>query len=636
MPSSSFSASASISEGGDPSSARSLIRCLRSKASFLPLRSPRRGAVAGFHIELNDPHRVYSPTDGVTGYVCVTVERALAVTHLTASLVGSVNVCTSTREAGSRKHGNGDWESTGLDGRRTGNYAVGYGNFNICWDEMVLCGEGRLEPGVYKFGFELEFCKLPGIAGLPTSLDFEKGSISYTIIGTLTRPTAKRTTSSCSTKISLIDTIDIARYPAPKPRVIKLEPVSRHPHRSKKVQSPRSVSPSTVGSTPNSSVGNLRDTLPEKSPTKPPIIATVELASAGVLRGELINVKITIQHTKRIKSLHGIILTLMRQTRFDPTGGVDDDISFEKLKVSGIGALPTAHTFRKDLSQAICPIIINPVTLHTVVRANLRVPEDVFPTITNVPGGAVEFRYFVEVMMDLGGKLNPDDLFSATVPGIPRPAGGVEADFSKAGGGLNSGGGNALQVDEGVMIETDRIRREKSIVACRFEVVVGTVDSVGKKGRIQRNKDPAPVITAPSSPIPPPHPPISQPQQPLPPPPQPPCPQEAPEYNPAWQHPRHPPPLDDKSHLLPSSPRTSAGPSSSAPPSAPPIEALRHHPNEDPATADEDDKAELERQRLLAEESLPEEPSSSSSSSRTVVPSAPALELDALPPEYRR
>ncbi|KAF8538478.1 hypothetical protein BDD12DRAFT_917680 [Trichophaea hybrida] len=625
-----------MSEGGDPSSTCSLIRSLRSKASFLPLRPSRRRAVTDFSIELDDPHRVYSPTDIITGYVCVTVERALAVTHLTASLVGSVNVCTSTREAGSRKHGNGNW-SIGLDGRRTGNCAAGYGNFNICWDEMVLCGEGRLEPGVYKFGFELVFCKLPGIAGLPTSLDFEKGSISYTIIGTLTRPTAKQTTSSCSTKISLIDTIDIARYPVPKPRVIKLEPISRHPHRSKKAQSPRSVSPSTVGSTPNSSVGNLRDTLFENSPTKLPIIATVELASTGVLRGELIHIKITIQHTKRIKSLHGIILTLMRQTRFDPMGGVDDDISFENLKVSGIRALPTAHTFRKDLSQKICPIIIDPVSLRTVVRAYLRVPEDVFPTITNVPGGAVEFRYYVEVMMDLGGKLTTDDLLSATVPGNPRPAGGVEADFSKAGGGLNSGGGNALHVDEGVMIETDRIRRrEKSIVACRFEVVVGTVDSVGKKGRMQRNKDPTPTTTAPSSPIPPPQPPISQPQQSLPPPPQPPCPQEAPEYNPTWQRPRHPPPLDDKSHLLPSSPRVSVGPSSSALPSAPPIEALRHHPTEDPAAADKDDKAERERQRLLAEESLPEDPSSSSSSSRTMVPSAPALELDALLPEYRR
>jgi hypothetical protein len=41
---------------------------------------------------------------------------------------------------------------------------------------------------------------------------------------------------------------------------------------------------------------------------------------------------------------------------------------------------------------------------------------------------------------------------------------------------------------------------------------------------------------------------------------------------------------------------------------------------------------------LLTEESLPPGigGSSSSSNSRNIVPSAPALELDALPPEYRR
>lgn len=165
--------STSVAEGGgSPSAARSLIRRLRSKASLLPLRASRR-ALTDFHIQLNDPHRVYSPTDVVKGFVCITAERALAITHLTACLVGCVNVCTSTREAGNWKHGMADWGSTGLDGLRTGNCGTGfgYGNFNICWDEIVLCGQGRLEPGVYKFGFELEFCKLPGIAGLPTSLD---------------------------------------------------------------------------------------------------------------------------------------------------------------------------------------------------------------------------------------------------------------------------------------------------------------------------------------------------------------------------------------------------------------------------------------------------------------------------------
>jgi hypothetical protein len=150
-----------------PPSSLSLLRRLRSKTSALSLRTPRR-QMADFHIELQDPHRVYSLKDVVSGSVCITVERPLAVTHLTASLVGSVDVdvyASSTRDPGaaSRKKRRKleDWGSYGAD----------CDAFNFCRDELVLCGEGRLEPGVYKFGFELWFCKLPGVKGLPTSLD---------------------------------------------------------------------------------------------------------------------------------------------------------------------------------------------------------------------------------------------------------------------------------------------------------------------------------------------------------------------------------------------------------------------------------------------------------------------------------
>jgi hypothetical protein len=157
-----------------PPSSLSLLRRLRSKTSALSLRTPRR-QVTDFHIELQDPHRVYSNRDLVPGSVCITVERPLAITHLTVSLVGRVDVdvyASSTREPGavSRKKRRKveDWGSYGGDSSA----------FNICRDELVLCGEGRLEPGVYKFGFELEFCKLPGVEGLPTSLDVRTAVIS--------------------------------------------------------------------------------------------------------------------------------------------------------------------------------------------------------------------------------------------------------------------------------------------------------------------------------------------------------------------------------------------------------------------------------------------------------------------------
>jgi hypothetical protein len=433
-------------------------------------------------------------------------------------------------------------------------------------------------------------------------LQFEKGSISYEISATLTRPHSSTPTTTCSAKISMMDEIDVSHYPRPKPRIIRLDPVSRSHRSSKKKEKeyPRSISPATTNtsSTPSSSLGNLHETLDSK-PARDMITASVELLHGGALRGETIGVKISIQHYKRVKSLNGIILTLMRQTRFDTDDNGSDDISLDKLK-SGIGV--PSSTFRKDLAQTICPLIIDPETLTAVVRANLRVPEDVFPTITNVPGGAVEFRYWVEVLMDLGGKLNGRE-----VQFQDREA----ADGSSGGSG-SGGGAGVRAVEGGVMIETEHLRRrEKSVVCCKFEVIVGSVDSVGRKGR-----------------MPPPPPPQPQPQ------PQPQQPQQlAPVYQPAWHRPpHHPQSLENEKarirmaeeQLLPSAPMLGEpGPSSQ--PSAPVLDQELEEEEEE-QEEEEVDKAERERLRLLQRESLP--PGMEDAGEGSSRPSAPNLELE--------
>lgn len=43
----------------------------------------------------------------------------------------------------------------------------GNGHASLFQDEITLCGEGRLEAGIYEFNFELEFPR----KGLPTSID---------------------------------------------------------------------------------------------------------------------------------------------------------------------------------------------------------------------------------------------------------------------------------------------------------------------------------------------------------------------------------------------------------------------------------------------------------------------------------
>jgi hypothetical protein len=239
------------------------------------------------------------------------------------------------------------------------------------------------------------------------------------------------------------------------------------------------------------------------SGTSGTITATIELLKAGCLPGDSIPLKISIQHTKRIKSMHGIIITLYRQGRIDsaPPLSMFTDIkgkAAEKLKheeyypksKTGLGGLSlssagSSSVFRKDLSQTFAPIIIDPTTLSTVVNSSIRVPEDVFPTIVGVPGQMISFRYHIEVVVDLGGKL------AGTSRHLPKLGMmNVQSNFADTNNqllGRENGSASMLAAWGGSIVDTDHIRREKSVVACLFEIIVGTTDSV--RVRRRRNTD---------------------------------------------------------------------------------------------------------------------------------------------------
>lgn len=55
----------------------------------------------------------------------------------------------------------------GLSGNSRKTQYFGNGHASLFQDEQTLCGEGRLDPGVYEFGFDLEFPR----KGLPSSID---------------------------------------------------------------------------------------------------------------------------------------------------------------------------------------------------------------------------------------------------------------------------------------------------------------------------------------------------------------------------------------------------------------------------------------------------------------------------------
>ncbi|KAI0008871.1 hypothetical protein F4779DRAFT_412224 [Xylariaceae sp. FL0662B] len=539
------------------------------KASFFsrlasPLRSRTRN-LADFHIKLQEPHRQYSAGDHVNGKVVLSVVKPFRITHLTVALHGYVRVY---KHAGAAAQlGPVNPAVISHEGSKNFRYH-GNGHASLFQDEQVLCGEGRLKPGRFEFEFELIFPP----KGLPSSIDFERGTISYMVTATLTRPTSISPTSSCETKVALVEKVDIGLLVPPRERKVCMQTLRKRPRRRKTAasaatptakrgsvttdtQEPASDLDSTrANENSNESSVSLGEgtvtgqgggSLP-RNPLRTDLVssdlqseisgesaisnnsgsnsgrgadvsgdsvagsrasgnddreitATVELLKGGCLPGDLLPVKIKVEHNRRMKSMHGIIVTLYRQGRVDysPPVSLFTDLSKDDAKRlerddyyprsrTGLGGLSlssagSCSVFRKDLSQAVAPLIIDPSTLAANITTSIRVPEDAFPSIKSVPGGLISFKYHVEVVVDLGGKL-------------AGPTGGSSQQGNRMGSVSVPGGSPASVVGaygdlkrlanwNGTIVETDHLRREKGVISVSFEVVVGTMDSNRSRSR---------------------------------------------------------------------------------------------------------------------------------------------------------
>ena len=294
---------------------------------------------------------------------------------------------------------------------------------------------------------------------------------------------------------------------------LEAEPAGNNPRgRSSDVRSLSSES-AVSGSTGRSKGGDAHHALTatttpggKKVPTlrERTITATVELLKGGCLRGDVVPIKISVQHIRRIKSMHGVIVTFYRLGRIDSSpSSLSKELpeaearrlekeDFYPRSKTGLGGLSlssagSCSVFRKDLSQAFAPLLINPDTLTANLTASVRVPEDVFPTIKDVPHEMISFKYHVEVIVDLGGKL------ANQIQGI-KPS---STRMNPTGGPLGvtgspfDGGASSLANWGTSIIDTDRLRRQKGVICVVFEVVVGTTDSSRLRGKAPMKPEPA-------------------------------------------------------------------------------------------------------------------------------------------------
>ena len=241
------------------------------------------------------------------------------------------------------------------------------------------------------------------------------------------------------------------------------------------------------------SSSNYEDALNAKGLKKgKTITARVELLRGGYLAGDPIPIRIMVQHTKFVKSIPGVIVTLFRIGRIDrhpllPIGtplsvrasekGLDN---LTQVGISGLSlsAADKSHSFRMELGQSMAPMIVNPNTLQAEIRTAVRVPEGIFPTIVGVPGRLISFTYHVEVIMDVHGKLFATE---GIIPRMnmtnPESAFTLEANLGNSGYGA-TGSTQAF-------LNTAQLRRDKSIVHSTFDIVIGTKDSLRKTAKKQ-------------------------------------------------------------------------------------------------------------------------------------------------------
>ena len=230
------------------------------------------------------------------------------------------------------------------------------------------------------------------------------------------------------------------------------------------------------------------------------ISAKIEILRGGCLAGDSFPVKVSIKHNTAVKSMQGVIITLYRQGRIDalPAIPLGPQRQGEKPKYedyypksyTGLGGLSltsagSSRSFRQDLNQTFAPVIVDPQSLTAVINTSIQAPVHLFPTINCVPGEMVSFRYFVEVVVDLRAKIGSQDRIRPHVSmtsGIQHGYGDAKMTRIEGSDGVNYAATPGFNY-----LVTDQLRRTKGVVFTRTEIVIGTNDS--SRARQKRRED---------------------------------------------------------------------------------------------------------------------------------------------------
>lgn len=226
--------------------------------------------------------------------------------------------------------------------------------------------------------------------------------------------------------------------------------------------------------------------------------ATIEMLQSGCLPGDTVSVKLAINLGKHFSNPQGIILTLYRECHIDihpaiplgswQNGSKQEYEDYYPKSRTGLGGLSlssggSSRVFRQDISQKSTALYVDRISLTATVKASIHVPDGVFPTISSVPGKMIDFKYYVETIIDLRGK---SAIQERILPRLSMVH--AASSFSPGESKLDQEGtydGEKLPMNSGLaFLETSQLRREKGVVTHISEVVVGTRDS--RRSRLKK------------------------------------------------------------------------------------------------------------------------------------------------------
>lgn len=538
--------SRSPSVTSSPSSSRRVFSALAS-----PFKSKPR-AVADFSVELDHPHKRYLPGEVVKGSVRLRVVKPVRVQHVTVCLRGFVQVYRNPNSPGDSHKGSGAYFAGGRAKKSGGEYfGNGYAslfedeevlcgdgrlaegayqfNFELDFPDRDLPSSITFERGTIQYlitatltrpttmspttttDHEVFFVEKIDISSLeppkPRTITLEpvsRRSRARTQARKLVDPSERRSRKGDSTKTPSDPPRPSEGSSDPSPQMtgntsqsntgsqaaaLPADPsrseVSLHTatddqdHASQEGSQNQNSSGTSEGGTTNGSRSSFGSRV---------ITATIESQAGGCLRGDSIPVKVNVTHTKHIRSLYGVIVTLFRQARVDmhpaiPLGPTEKGQGskyedYYPRSLTGLGGLSLStggsnHVFRKDLTQTMVPLMIDPSSLTAEVHAKVRVPESAFPTISSVPGAMISFKYYVEVVLDIQGKLTGQDRTFGNLSAGAMPGHLLQSED-------NDMERSAFTPFGSTIIDTASVRRDKSVVSCTFEVIIGTSDSERK------------------------------------------------------------------------------------------------------------------------------------------------------------